>query len=86
VTNASPIQEQVNTTSNANASISAPPRTQGTTSMAYKDNSSPLEELESSIQSIDSERLYFKSELKGLQAEFQKVITSALQHPKKIQA
>jgi hypothetical protein len=80
------MQEQVNTPSNANDSIPAPPRIRDTTSVVSSDNSSRLSELELSIQSIDSERLSFKSEFKGLQAEFQKVIMSALQHSKKIQA
>jgi hypothetical protein len=38
VVNASPMKEQVNTPSNDNASIAAPPRTQDTTSVVYIDN------------------------------------------------
>jgi hypothetical protein len=77
--NSSHIQEQDNTHPKADTPIAAPHRTQDRTSVTSSDNSSHLVELESSIQSIDSERLYFQS-------EFQKVITSALQHSKQIQA
>jgi hypothetical protein len=80
------MQEQLNTHSNANDSIAAPFRTQDTTSIVSIDNSSRLAELESSIQAIYSECLSFQSELKGLQEEFHKVVTSALQHSKQIQA
>jgi hypothetical protein len=78
VASAPPMQEQVNTHPNANTSIVDHPRTQDTTSVLSNGNISWLAELESSIQSIDYERLSFQSEFKGLQAEFQKVIMSAL--------
>jgi hypothetical protein len=69
----------------ADTPITAPRRTQDTTSVTSSANSIHLAVLESSIQSIDYERLSFQSEFKGLQAEFQKVITSAIQHSKHIQ-
>jgi hypothetical protein len=68
VASAPPMKEQVNTHPNANTSIVDPPRTQDTTSVFSNDNISWLAELESSIQSIDYERLSFQSEFKGLQA------------------
>jgi hypothetical protein len=56
-----PTQVQDNTYPKANTSIAAPPRTQDTKSVVSSDNSSQLAELESSIQSIDSERISFQS-------------------------
>jgi hypothetical protein len=83
---APPTHEQDNTYLKSNTSTAAPPRTQDTTSVVSSDNNIRLAELESIIHCIDSERLSFQSEFKGLQAEFHKVITSALQHSKQIQA
>jgi hypothetical protein len=84
--NSSYMQESVITHDKADTSITAPQRTKDTTSVTSSANCSRLAELESRIQYIDSERLSFQSEFKGLQAEFQKVITSALQHSKQIHA
>jgi hypothetical protein len=84
--NSSCMQEPAIADDKADTPITAPQLTQDTTSVISSVNSSRLTELESSIQSIDSERLSFQSKFKGLQAEFPKVITSALQHSKQIQA
>jgi hypothetical protein len=78
--NATPMLEQSTTSTTTNASTLAPTCTQYTTSIVSNDNSSRLAELESIIQSIDSEHLSFQSEFKGLHAEFKKVMTSDLQH------
>jgi chromosome segregation ATPase len=80
------MQESVITHDKTDASITPPQRTKDTTPVTSSANSSRLAEIESSIQSIDSESLSLKSKFKGLQAEFQKVITSVLQHSKQIQA
>jgi hypothetical protein len=79
------IHQSINPPS-ANAPLPAPTHTQEVISVSSNDNSSRLAELESSIQSINSERISFQFNFKCLQAEFQKVTTSALQHSKKIQA
>jgi hypothetical protein len=76
--NVTPMIEQSTTSATANAPTLTPTRTQDSTSGASNDNSSRLAELESSIQSIDSERSSLQYKFKGIQAEFQKVITSAL--------
>jgi hypothetical protein len=54
--------------------------------ISSNDNMCPLAELESSLSSINSERISFQADHQILQAEFQKVITSALQHSNKIQS
>jgi hypothetical protein len=80
------MQEPIIPHEKADTLITAPQRTQDTTSVTSSANNSRLAELESIIQSIDSESLSFQSEFKGLQDEFQKLIASALQHSKQIQS
>jgi hypothetical protein len=84
--NSSYMQESVITHDKADTAITDPQRTQDTTSVTSSDNISRLAELKSSIQYIDSKTLSFQSESKSLQAEFKRVITSAIQHSKQIQA
>jgi hypothetical protein len=78
--------EQSTTPCTVNVPMPISTSTQEVISVSYNDNISRLAELESTINSINSERISLQADHQSLQAEFQKVITSALQHSNQIQA
>jgi hypothetical protein len=82
----SPTQEQSTKSSPDNVTMPVYTHTQQIISVSSNGNNSRLDQLIAIIQSITFEQTFYRYDFKSTEVKFEKIPTSALQHPTQIQA